>query len=44
MVSRFQVDMTRFPTISRVAASLATRPEFQAAHPSSQPDCPEELK
>jgi len=38
---RFSVDMTKFPTITRIHASLEQLPEFQAAHPSQQPDCPE---
>jgi len=41
---RFSVDMSLFPTISRLDAALNLRPEFQAAHPSAQPDCPPELK
>lgn len=35
---RFGVDMTKFPTIARVAAACAELPEFKAAHPSVQPD------
>jgi len=38
---RFSVDMTKFPTISRIHGSLEQLPQFQAAHPSKQPDCPE---
>lgn len=41
---RFSVDMSLFPTISRLEAALSLRPQFQAAHPSAQPDCPPELK
>jgi len=41
---RFSVDMSLFPTISRLDAALNLRQEFQAAHPSAQPDCPPELK
>lgn len=36
--ARFKVDMARFPTIARVAATLAEVPEFAAAHPDRQPD------
>jgi glutathione S-transferase len=36
--NRFNVDMSQFPTIARIAAAVAALPEFQAAHPSQQPD------
>jgi len=39
--NRYSVDMSQFPIISRVNASLETLPEFKAAHPNQQPDCPE---
>ncbi|XP_037083385.1 maleylacetoacetate isomerase-like isoform X2 [Pollicipes pollicipes] len=42
--SRFQVDMSQFPTISRVHGHLETLEPFQAAHFSRQPDCPPELR
>ena len=35
---RFSVDMSKFPVISRVHSNLEKLPEFQAAHPSQQPD------
>ena len=35
---RFDVDMTRFPTISRIHAACSELPAFSAAHPSQQPD------
>ena len=35
---RFDVDMKKFPLISRVNAELAKHPAFIAAHPSLQPD------
>eukprot|EP00053_Salpingoeca_punica_P020092 m.207671 g.207671 ORF g.207671 m.207671 type:complete len:215 (+) comp17792_c0_seq1:6298-6942(+) len=41
---RFEVDMTQFPTIQRVEAALEELPEFRAAHPFRQPDCPDDLK
>jgi len=41
---RFSVDMDRFPIISKLNKTLSSRPEFQAAHPSQQPDCPVELR
>ncbi|KAF8980357.1 Glutathione S-transferase zeta-1 [Entomortierella lignicola] len=41
---RFGVDMTAFPIISRINASLSELPEFKAAHPSQQIDCPAELR
>eukprot|EP00794_Sanderia_malayensis_P020374 gene20374-22383_t len=42
--NRFKVDMSRFPIISRIENELAKLEAFQKAHPSRQPDCPEELK
>ena len=41
---RFNVDMSQFPTITRLEARLSKLPAFAAAHPSMQQDCPEELK
>ena len=41
--TRFSVDVSEFPTISRVTDHLNTLPEFIAAHPLCQPDCPPEL-
>ncbi|EGD74886.1 glutathione transferase zeta 1 [Salpingoeca rosetta] len=41
---RFKVDMSQYPTIQRVAAALGELPEFEAAMPTKQPDCPEELR
>jgi maleylacetoacetate isomerase len=35
---RFGVDVSKYPTITRIAAGLADRPEFKAAHPDNQPD------
>lgn len=37
---RFGVDMTAFPTISRVDATAQKLPSFQAAAPDCQPDAP----
>ncbi|ETK89775.1 maleylacetoacetate isomerase [Phytophthora nicotianae CJ01A1] len=36
--NRVGVDMTKYPTISRISASLEMLPAFQKAHPSQQPD------
>ncbi|KAG2920205.1 hypothetical protein PC116_g8453 [Phytophthora cactorum] len=36
--NRVGVDMTKYPIISRISASLETVPAFQKAHPSQQPD------
>uniref|UniRef100_A0A8R1DWJ4 maleylacetoacetate isomerase n=1 Tax=Caenorhabditis japonica TaxID=281687 RepID=A0A8R1DWJ4_CAEJA len=36
----YKVDMTPYPTINRIAATLAEIPQFQAAHPDVQPDAP----
>eukprot|EP00474_Spongospora_subterranea_P009580 CRZ10038.1 hypothetical protein [Spongospora subterranea] len=35
---RFDVDMSQFPIISRIAAALEKLPAFIAAHPDHQPD------
>jgi len=41
---RFNVDTTPFPLIRRIAEECLKLDAFQAAHPSKQPDCPDELK
>ncbi|XP_073443518.1 maleylacetoacetate isomerase isoform X1 [Dendrobates tinctorius] len=41
---RFQVDMTPFPTISRINRALLQLEAFQISHPSRQPDTPPELR
>merc|ERR1712179_73395 len=41
--ARFSVDISEFSTISKVTDHLNTLPEFIAAHPLRQPDCPPEL-
>ena len=41
---RFNVDMTKFPIISRLEQHLSSLPQFVKAHPTQQPDCPDELK
>merc|ERR1711862_846503 len=41
---RFSVDMTAFPLIARLNSNLSERREFEAPHPSMQPDCPADLK
>eukprot|EP01018_Ginkgo_biloba_P023115 Gb_12638 [translate_table: standard] len=35
---RFNVDMSKFPTLNRINQALAELPEFQAALPEKQPD------
>ena len=35
---RFGVDMTKYPNIVAIAENLKSVPEFEAAHPSRQPD------
>lgn len=35
---RFQVDMSKFPTIVRVNEELSKLDAFKAAHPDNQPD------
>lgn len=42
--NRFKVDMSQFPVISRIHDTLAQVDAFKEAHPSRQPDCPEELR
>ncbi|XP_074605056.1 putative maleylacetoacetate isomerase 2 [Brevipalpus obovatus] len=37
---RFEVDMSKFPTITRIANELEKNEAFQKAHPSVQPDTP----
>ena len=36
--ARFKVDMSKYPTIARVAKNLEEHPAVKAAHPSVQPD------
>jgi len=38
--NRFLVDMSLFPTISRIHNELMALDAFQRAHPDRQPDCP----
>ena len=41
---RFEVDMTQFPIISRVAAECRKLEAFKAAEPDIQPDAPAQVK
>ncbi|KAG0292897.1 Glutathione S-transferase zeta-1 [Dissophora globulifera] len=41
---RFGVDMSVYPTVSRLYRELSELPEFHEAHPSRQGDCPPELR
>ena len=41
---RFSVDMSSFPLISKINEELSKIEEFKQAHPSVQPDCPENLR
>lgn len=41
---RFNVDMSKFPTIKRVMASLEELDAVTKAHPSAQPDTPREFR
>jgi maleylacetoacetate isomerase len=36
--SRFNIDMSAYPTIARIDEACRTLPAFEAAHPSRQPD------
>nr|XP_026696383.1 maleylacetoacetate isomerase-like [Ciona intestinalis] len=38
---RFKVDMSQFPIISRINATLEEHPAFKAAHPNNQVDSPD---
>jgi maleylpyruvate isomerase len=40
---RFAVDLTDFPTLTRIDAALAALPAFQAAHADAQPDKPTQV-
>ena len=42
-IERFDVDVTRFPIISRIASLLESHEAFKAAHPRNQPDAPSKL-
>nr|XP_033706686.1 maleylacetoacetate isomerase isoform X6 [Tursiops truncatus] len=41
---RFKVDLTPYPTISRINKSLLALEAFQVSHPCRQPDTPPELR
>ncbi|XP_029453503.1 maleylacetoacetate isomerase isoform X2 [Rhinatrema bivittatum] len=41
---RFKVDMTPFPTITRINRALMELEAFQVSHPSRQPDTPADLR
>jgi len=36
--------MSAYPNISRISKALNEIPEFKAAHPTQQIDCPAELR
>lgn len=42
--NRFNVDVSKFPVASRINAALMQLDAFKTAHPSQQPDCPDEMK
>ncbi|MBV2182022.1 MAG: maleylacetoacetate isomerase, partial [Castellaniella sp.] len=35
---RYDMDLSAYPTVARIAAHCETLPAFQAAHPGVQPD------
>ena len=37
---RFHIDVSQFPTIHRIAETLAQEPAFIESHPSNMPDVP----
>ncbi|KHN95021.1 maleylacetoacetate isomerase [Metarhizium album ARSEF 1941] len=41
---RYGVDLSQFPTISKIFDNLSAHPAVQKAHYFVQPDCPEELR
>uniref|UniRef100_A0A452R836 maleylacetoacetate isomerase n=1 Tax=Ursus americanus TaxID=9643 RepID=A0A452R836_URSAM len=41
---RFKVDLTPYPTISRINKTLMALEAFQVSHPCRQPDTPPELR
>lgn len=41
---RFGVNMTNFPIISRINTALSNLEAFKIAHPSQQPDCPDDMR
>ncbi|XP_062973970.1 maleylacetoacetate isomerase isoform X2 [Elgaria multicarinata webbii] len=41
---RFKVDLTPYPTISKINKALLELEAFQTSHPSRQPDTPSELR
>ena len=41
---RFGVNMANFPIVSRINAALSNLEAFKLAHPSQQPDCPDESR
>ncbi|XP_015668106.1 maleylacetoacetate isomerase isoform X2 [Protobothrops mucrosquamatus] len=41
---RFKMDLTPYPTISRINRALLELEAFQSSHPSQQPDTPPELR
>lgn len=41
---RFKVDLTPYPTISRINKSLLALEAFHVSHPCRQPDTPPELR
>jgi maleylpyruvate isomerase len=42
--ARFSLDMSAYPTVNRIVAQCQNLPAFQRAHPSKQPDTPEEFR
>jgi hypothetical protein len=40
--ARFNVDLSKYPTLLRIEKELEGLDAFVKAHPSAQPDCPPE--
>lgn len=42
--TRFKVDMTQFPTLSKIQSNCEQLEAFKVSHPNAQPDCPEDQR
>ena len=44
LIIRFKVDLSPYPTITRINEALSTLDPFKVSVPAVQPDCPPELR
>jgi len=42
--TRFKVDMSKFPTLSKIQSACEQLEAFKVSHPNVQPDCPEDQR